>query len=171
MPRHLAFAVAAVLLTHCSASTANLDPLDWQKVPGSSVCSGLGVMGRLARSVAIITQRPTIGSLRSSGIGKLRRSLAKKSCSSCIYTFHIICSKFGPGQARLIVPSRGARSRLWRPSDTTSILPLHPRGHSRLTDISAPKRPQRAHTLAWQLFAARQSQPGGLGLLLEHWHT
>src|SRR5262245_19167570 len=29
--------------------------------------------GRRARSVAMITQRPTMGSLRSSGIGRLRR--------------------------------------------------------------------------------------------------
>src|SRR5437773_1984685 len=91
-----------------------------QKPPSPDWGSGLGATGRLARSVAIITQRPTIGSFRNSGIGKLRRSLAKKSCSSCIYTFHIICSKFGEGQARLIVPSRGARSRLWRPSSSST---------------------------------------------------
>ena len=34
--------------------------------------SALGPTGRLARSVAMITQRPTIGSLRNSGIGNPR---------------------------------------------------------------------------------------------------
>src|SRR5262245_32311078 len=38
--------------------------------------SSLGATGRLARSVAMITQRPTIESLRNSGIGKLRRLVA-----------------------------------------------------------------------------------------------
>src|SRR5262249_1712073 len=40
-------------------------------LPGNS-CSCLGPTGRLARSVAMITQRPTIGSLRNSGIGSPR---------------------------------------------------------------------------------------------------
>src|SRR2546423_1732913 len=40
--------------------------------------SALAVMGRLARSVAMMTQRPTMGSLRSSGIGRLRRWCSAK---------------------------------------------------------------------------------------------
>src|SRR5436309_14388263 len=40
--------------------------------PAAGPGSPRGLIGRLARSVAMMTQRPTIGSLRSSGIGRPR---------------------------------------------------------------------------------------------------
>src|SRR6267378_1541177 len=46
-------------------------------VPADGI-STLGVIGRLARSVAMMTQRPTMGSLRNSGIGRLRRWCSAK---------------------------------------------------------------------------------------------
>src|SRR6266480_6713743 len=46
-------------------------------VPADGI-STLGVMGRLARSVAMMAQRPTMGSLRNSGIGRLRRWCSAK---------------------------------------------------------------------------------------------
>src|SRR5438128_8291487 len=45
------------------------------QAPGGAYAgSGLPTRGRLARSVAMMTQRPTIGSLRNSGRGRPRRA-------------------------------------------------------------------------------------------------
>ena len=71
--------------------------------------------GRLARLLATITQRPTIGSLRKSGI--VGYSLKKNAHrnrqighSQLPYACHIINSRSGDGTTVSMAPSWGTRS-------------------------------------------------------------